>query len=304
MASTKIYNIVMFLNDLNTLLCYNQFMGILFIALGIISALYDVLLLCMTPGTFWDNVFSFTHIWALLGAYLIFCGIFRLKKKRSFWSVWKKPAKISVISVAVAGVIIAAINLCFILNPKLADVNKSVDYVILLGGGIDKNGKLPGNVISRVDTAADFLNRPEQKNTVVVVSGGTLHWLPFAEAPELKRQLVLRGVEEDRILVEDKALDTIQNFQYSCQMLADFKGVSTQEILNSDIAVITNYFHLRRAERLAARMGFTNIKGIGAPCEKIKAPHIYVREICSYVKLNLRILFTGEPNRLSGQARQ
>ena len=112
-------------------------MGILFIALGILSALYDVLLLCMTPGTFWDNVFSFTHIWALLGAYLIFCGIFRLKKKRSFWSVWKKPVKISVICAAAVVLVISAINMCFILEPKLADVNKSVDYVILLGGGIE-----------------------------------------------------------------------------------------------------------------------------------------------------------------------
>ena len=271
----------------------------LLIICGFFSVSYDVLLLCMSPGTFLENVFSFTHIWAALGGYLIFCGVYRIKKERSFWSIWKKPVKICVLGFAAAGVIISVVNLCFILCPKLVDPEKSVDYVILLGGGIDKNGKLPGNVISRVEAAADFLNRPEQKNAVVVVSGGMLHWLPFAEAPELKRQLVLRGVKEDRILVEDQALDTIQNFEYSCQMLADFSGVSKKDILNSDIVVITNYFHLRRAERLAARMGFTSIKGIGAPCEKIKALHIYVREICAYIKLNLRILFTGRPTLLS-----
>ena len=289
-------------------LCYNHFMekalkqkliaGFL-IFFGILFIAYDVLLLCMTPGTFWDNVFSFTHIWLVLGAYLIFCGIFRFIKKHSFWSIWKKPVKLAVVGVLAVGAIISVINLSFILRPKLADVNESVDYVIILGGGIDKNGKLPGNVLLRVDAAAEFLKRPEQKNAVVVVTGGTLHWLPFAEAPELKRQLVLRGVEEERILVEDQALDTIQNFQYSCQMLADYAGISQQEILNSEIVVITNYFHLRRAERLAARMGFTNIKGIGAPCEKIKALHIYVREICAYIKLNLRILFTGKPERIN-----
>ena len=277
----------------------NKIIAVILITAGILFASYDVLLLCMSPGTFWDNVFSFTHIWAALGAYLIFCGIYRIKKERSFWSTWKRQVKIVVLTVAAAGVIISIVNLCFILRPKLVDPEKSVDYVILLGGGIDKNGKLPGNVISRVEATADFLNRPEQKNAVVVVSGGTLHWLPFAEAPELKRQLVLRGVEEERILVEDQALDTIQNFEYSCQMLADFAGVSKQDILNSDIAVITNYFHLRRAERLAARMGFTSIKGIGAPCEKIKALHIYVREICAYIKLNLRILLTGKPEKIN-----
>ena len=277
----------------------NKIVAVILITAGILFASYDVLLLCMSPGTFLDNVFSFTHIWAAFGAYLIFCGVYRIKKERSFWSTWKKNVKVCVVSLAAAGVIISVVNLCFILSPKLVDPNNSVDYVILLGGGIDKNGKLPGNVISRVEAAADFLNRPEQKNAVVVATGGTLLWLPFAEAPELKRQLVLRGVEEERILVEDQALDTIQNFEYSCQMLADFSGVSKQDVLNSDIVVISNYFHLRRAERLAARMGFTSIKGIGAPCEKIKALHIYVREICAYVKLNLRILFTGKPTLLS-----
>ena len=277
----------------------NKLFAILLFIGGLLSVFYDVLLLCLSPGTFLDNVFSFTHIWLVLGTYLIFCGVYRIKKGYSFWSVWKKPVKVFVLGFAAAGVIVSVVNLCFILRPKIAEPEKSVDYVILLGGGIDKNGKLPGNVISRVEVAADFLNRPEQKNTVVVVTGGTLHWLPFAEAPELKRQLVLRGVKEERILVEDQALDTIQNFEYSCHKLADFSGVSKQDVLNSDIVVITNYFHLRRAERLAARMGFTSIKGIGAPCEKIKALHLYVREICAYVKLNLRILFTGKPTLLS-----
>lgn len=272
--------------------------ALIFITAGILFICYDILLICLTPGTFLDNVFSFTHIWSMLGAYLIFCGIYRIRKNRSFWSIWKKPVKICVLCVAAACGIISAVSLSFILRPKLADVNESVDYVILLGGGIDKNGRLPKNVISRVQTAADFLNRPEQKDTVVVVSGGMLHWLPVAEAPEIKRQLVLRGIAEERILVEDKALDTIQNFQYSCQMLADYSGKSTQEILNSDIAVVTSYFHLRRAERLAARLGFTSIKGIGSSCEKIKTLHVYVREICSYIKLDLRIMLTGEPEKL------
>ena len=175
----------------------NKIVAVILITAGILFASYDVLLLCMSPGTFLDNVFSFTHIWAAFGAYLIFCGVYRIKKERSFWSTWKKNVKVCVVSLAAAGVIISVVNLCFILSPKLVDPNNSVDYVILLGGGIDKNGKLPGNVISRVEAAADFLNRPEQKNAVVVATGGTLLWLPFAEAPELKRQLVLRGVEEE-----------------------------------------------------------------------------------------------------------
>ena len=128
--------------------------------------------------------------------------------------------------------------------------------------------------------------------------GGTLHFLPVAEAPELKKLLEKNGVEASRILVEDQALDTIQNFQYSCKMLADFEGVSQQQILDSRIAVVTSYFHLRRAGRLAHRMGFTCIKGVGSKTSPINVPHSYVREICAYIKLNARILLTGKPKKI------
>ena len=81
-------------------------------------------------------------------------------------------------------------------------------------------------------------------------------------------------------------------------MLADYKKTRLQEILDTPTAVVTSRFHLRRSERLARRMGFTNIKGIPAACPPVYVLHNYVREICAYVKLNLRILLTGEPQKI------
>ena len=277
-------------------------MNILLIILGILSIVYDAILILLSPGTFWDIISSFTHIWTALGAYLIFLGIYRIKTGHSFWSIWKKWIKITIVSLAGIGMVIAFINLIFILNPAVVSVNETAENVILLGGGIDKDGKLPKSVIARVEKTAEYLN--QHPDSICVVTGGTLKWLPYPEAPELKNQLIKRGVASERILVEDQALDTIQNFQLSSKMLADFRGVSIQEVLDTPTAVVTSSYHLRRSERLARRMGFTNIKGIGAVCSAIYVPHSYVREICAYVKLNLRILLTGEPKRLSAQARQ
>ena len=272
-------------------------MNILLIILGIISISYDVTLISLNPGTFWDNVFSFTHIWSALGVYLVFVGVYRIRTHHSFWSIWKRWLKIVFISLTSVAVAISVINLFFILTPEFVGIEDKAEHVILLGGGIDKDGKLPKSVISRVEKAAEYLKaNPE---SICVVSGGKLDWHPFAEAPELKNQLVKRGVAAERILVEDKALDTIQNFQLSCKMLAEYKGVSVQEILETPTAVVTSRFHLRRSERLARRMGFTNIKGIPAKCPEIYVLHNYVREICAYVKLNLRILLTGEPKKLT-----
>ena len=272
-------------------------MNVVLLILGVISIAYDAILILLSPGTFLDNLFSFTHIWLALGIYLIFLGIYRIKTGHSFWRSWKKWIKLTFVSLASLAGIIALINLIFILNPEIVSVNETAENVILLGGGVDKKGQLPKSVMTRVEKTAEYLNQHPQ--SVCVVSGGTLYWLPFAEAPELKNQLVNRGVEAERIIVEDQAKDTIQNFQFSCKMLAEYRGLSIEEVLEMPTAVVTSRYHLRRSERLARRIGYKNIKGIPAACPMIYVPHSYVREICAYVKLNLRILLTGQPKRIS-----
>lgn len=264
--------------------------------LGGLSIIYDIVLICLNPGTFLDNLTSFTHIWSALGAYLIFVGVYRKKRGQPFWKSWKMWVRKVVLAVVGFGVIVSVVNLCFILTPAVGSLEDDVQYVILLGGGIDKNGKLPKSVENRAKVAAEYLNKHE--DTVCIVTGGTLKWLPFPEAPEIKRELERNGVSGSRILVEDKSLDTIQNFQFSCKMLAEYKNVPQSEILSSKIMVVTSHFHLRRAERLAKRMGFTNIKGLPAKVGSFSVLHSYVREICAYIKLNLRIILTGKPENI------
>lgn len=276
-----------------------MFNFVLFI-FGIVCIFYDIILICINPGTFLDNLTSFTHIWSVLGGYLIFLGIYRKQTGHSFISTWKKWVKKVVASIFGVAGIICIINLLFILNPKEYKQNETKkvvrEYVILLGGGIDKNGRLPKSVQNRVEAASNFLkNNPDD---ICVVTGGTLKWLPYPEAPAIKSSLVDTGINSERILVEDRALDTIQNFEYSSQVLSEQLGVDVEEILKSRIVIVTSRFHLRRAERLATRMGFENVEGIAAHDISFAIVHNYVREICAYIKLNARILFTGKPEKI------
>lgn len=269
---------------------------ILFI-FGGLCILYDALLIIRSPGTFLDILTAFSHIWLILGAYHIFLGVYRKKTGHSFWSVWKKWIKKTVVILGIIGFGFTLVSLCFICNPKKTTLEESADYVILLGGGIDKNGKLPKSVQKRVGRTAEYLIlHPE---SICVVTGGTLKWLPYAEAPKIKEELSSRGVVNDRILVEDQALDTIQNFQYSATILCEHEESTLQDILNSKIVVVTSNYHLRRAEILAKRLGFTNIKGIASRTDVLGFLQCYVREVCAYLKLCLRILITGEPSQIT-----
>lgn len=269
----------------------------LLIFLGFLGIIYDILLICMNPGTFLDNLTTFSHIWSVLGGLLIFTGIFRRRTGRWPCSRWKKGLKITAISVLGAGFLISLICLLFIWTPRTVSMSENCDYVILLGGGIDKNGRLPQTVRRRVELAAEYLEMHE--DTLCVVTGGTLKWLPYAEAPEIRNQLIASGIKSERILVEDKALDTIQNLSLTCRLLAEYEGVSEREILDRSFIIITSRFHLRRAEQLAKRMGFENVQGIGSKCGIILLAQCYVREIGAYVKLSLRILLTKKPERIA-----
>lgn len=266
------------------------------IFVGILFAVYDFAVILINPGTFLDNLTSFSHIWLVAGGFLIFTGVFQKKKKRSLWSFFSRAAKIAVSAFVSVCAVVCAVCLSLILTPELNADEEPCDYLILLGGGIDKNGNLPPSVLNRVQTAAAFLKKNE--DTLCVVTGGTLKWLPYSEAPEIKRRLVAAGISGERILVEQNALDTIQNFRYSCEVLSGATGKTPQEILDSRIAVATSFYHLHRAEILAKRLGFTDIRGIASPCQKIMIPHSYLREICAYVKLAFRIILTGEPKRI------
>ncbi|MCQ2572800.1 MAG: YdcF family protein [Treponema sp.] len=281
--------------------------------LGNLFIVYTVVLHILSPGTILDILTSFCNIWAVAGIFLIWLSIYHLKHGYSFWSrIQKKWKKVILIFAGVCGVV-AVVNLVLILTPRVlrledfsseeevpekevcfSDGNKV--YVFLLGGGIDKNGKLPKPVMWRVKKSAEYLKMNSE--AVCVVTGGTLKWLPYPEAPELKRQLVKMGIAPERILVEDQAKDTIQNLQLGTKLLESELGVSSEEVLSSPVILVSSRYHLRRAERLARRMGFENVTGLGCRTPVFHLLMAYLREICAYVKLNARILLTGKPAKL------
>lgn len=271
----------------------NRTASYIYLATGILSFVYYVVLKCAN----FSFVPSFAECWLVLSAILIVAFVFVHKrsaeKKYCFLEPCKKWNRNFVKIALSICILIAVVNLIFICTPTSSKNEIETDYLILLGGGINQDGTLAATPRKRLERAVEYLK--EHPKTKIIVTGGKGRFAPCTEAPVLAKNLVELGVDSGRILEEDKALDTIQNFSYSVNLIANRENVSIEEVLKEPVTVVTSGFHLRRAMRLAKRMGFESIQGVAAKTPAVYVANCYCREICSYIKLNLRIMLTGKP---------
>ena len=150
--------------------------------------------------------------------------------------------------------------------------------VIVLGAGV--NGTEPSlSLRTRLDTALDYLEA--HPDVPAVLTGGTGYGEDISEAQCMYDYLTERGVEPDRLLLEDQAANTAENFARSKPLLYE-AGV---DVARDTVAVVTNDFHIARSELIAAREGYGDTAGIPAP---LPWPHLtvnyYLREAFAMVK--------------------
>lgn len=86
--------------------------------------------------------------------------------------------------------------------------------LIVLGNRMNDDGSLSDKMLVRLRLAEERYGKGDID--AVIVSGGLAN--PAAgstEASVMKRELVLRGIPEDKITEEDRSLTTAQNAEYS-----------------------------------------------------------------------------------------
>jgi uncharacterized SAM-binding protein YcdF (DUF218 family) len=275
----------------------NRTASYLFAILSAWSAGYYTALKIISPGF----ELSFNDCWLVL-AVILFFAFLRIRTRsadKKYVPLAGFPPGIrrtAAITGAVLGAVMLA-NLFFICTPDISDGTIETKYVIILGGGIRHNGTLTSMPKKRLEKAAEYL--AAHPDTKAIVSGGTGRFAPCAEAPVLAENLVAIGIDKSRILQEDKAKDTIQNFSYSAALIAKNEKADIKDVFNEPVTVVTSSFHLARSERIARRIGFRKVYGLAAPVPPIFLLTVYCREICSYIKLNIRILLTGKPAEIS-----
>ena len=157
-----------------------------------------------------------------------------------------------------------------------ADIN--ADYLIVLGAIV--RGETPSNALKeRIQTAFDYLKTHE--DAIAILTGYRNPQATISQGTCMQKELRRLGIPAYRLLVEQDARTTYENFQFS-------KDYMTR--LEPKTAFITSDFHLYRAKKIAAKCGYKNIKGIGAKTPTPLILHCYIREVFSVMKFFLHAL--------------
>ncbi len=216
---------------------------------------------------------AFTTGFVALGLMLIIYHFTKdkLKERKGLFKIFKIIVSTGVIFILVLeGIIIA--------YPKM-NISKS-DYILVLGAGL-VNGKDPSLILkARLDATLDLVNK-YNNNSFIVVSGGKGSDERLSEAEAMKIYLVNRGIDEDRIIVEDKSNNTNENLKFSKEKIEKH---SNKDIEDLNIKIVTTDFHAFRSRLLAKRSGYKNIDNYSGSTVWYFVPVTYLREAFALVK--------------------
>ena len=239
--------------------------AVIFAVLAVLCILYCAgIWMFMGFGTY------FFLIWGVMGIGFglisLLCAMPSLRRKiplvlrRLFWVAFG------------VGMVILLIVEGLILSRTNATGVPEADYAIVLGAQWRSSG--PSKVlVYRLEKAVEYLKaNPETK---VIVSGGQGANEPISEAEGMAGYLQAAGIDGSRILKEDTSVNTHENLVNSAAYL-DKKEDS--------VVIITNNFHVFRAEKLAKGQGYQKAYGLAADSYPPMQVHNLLREFCGVMK--------------------
>ena len=242
--------------------------GNLYIVLGILCEIYFI-------GTIiFGGRVTFAEFYLGLGVLLIALGLFNKSNNGEYTLI--RPGKLK-----------TAIKICFfiglasfvvieavIIGAAISKHKEKTDYLIILGAGLKE--EIPSTALyQRLYASLEYIEmNPDVK---IVVSGGRGPGETITEAVAMKRFLIKNGVAENQIIKEEKSTNTLENMKFTTEIL---NGLEKKE--NIEVTIVTNNFHMFRAEFLAQRQGL-KAYGYPSPLHPMLVPTYFVREYLAVI---------------------
>lgn len=149
--------------------------------------------------------------------------------------------------------------------------------VVVLGCQVSANGEPTVMLRDRIDAAYDYLTaHPESR---CVASGGQNDNEPISEAACIRNTLAARGIDPDRILLEDRSRSTEENLRFTAEIIR-------QQGFNPRVAIASDNFHQLRASVWARRCGL-EAESLGCASWWPLGPGYWAREAVAVVVLEV-----------------
>lgn len=245
-------------------------MRILFILLGSFSILYFIGIVLYAGLSS-----LFPWIWSVAGIICYAIALLLRLEETHHWNIlnlFPKPVKVFCLTLAVLVLLAFLITEGLIFSGMTQKPSKNLDTLIVLGAQVNGT-KLSNSLKLRLERAKEYLD--ENPETIAVVSGGKGSGEDISEAEAMYEYLIAQGIDETRLIKEDRSTNTNENLKYSLAILEKEQNKKPEEL---KIGIVTNGFHAFRGTSIGKKMGCRQIEGIPAKSNKFLQLNYLVRE--------------------------
>ena len=109
-------------------------------------------------------------------------------------------------------------------SKRMADI---ITIIIVLGLILNPDKTLKPELLQRTNTAVTEANKLPR--SMLLLTGSDPARVNLTEAEAMASEVKKKGIDGQRILLEDRATDTIHNAYYSLKMLDDLNSLTVQE---------------------------------------------------------------------------
>lgn len=196
---------------------------------------------------------------------------------RWFWRrLWGKILLLLTGVGLLAALVLLIVLCCLVLSGLRTKPDRDCKVVIVLGCQV--RGETPSLHLSyRIHAAADYLKA--HPDAVAILSGGKGPGEDITEAECMRRELVKRGIPNQRLYLEDQSSTTRENLLFSRELME-------REGLSGSVMIISNSFHMYRILQMAEDLDFP-VEGLAAKSRLATLPVYVFREALALIKYGL-----------------
>lgn len=257
----------------NTMIKRPLILHILLFIIGLILLLDGIILIL------WKKIHLGTILPILIGAsfcayVLFFQKIHNFLKQKAFYQRTFKLIQIGFVLW-----VLSFIGFCIYLNQFIQQrqtFNFKPEIIIVLGSQV-KNGYPTPALKSRLDQSAILAE--QYPHSYLLMTGGLDLGEQIAEADVMADYLQkYHSISAQRLLIENKSTSTELNLKYG-ETILNQHGLNKQQA----ILIVSNDFHLLRAEKIATKLGYTHISSFPAPTPLNIRYNAWLREYFAFI---------------------